>query len=245
LYNFTPFMLKKKGSTLKTVWLRLRSEHYTWLKPKADLTPEIAKAAMANASAKLDHLKGAGRSGLLSLLGVDAASSCSAGSRATGRAKAKGSAASLKSTQRFVQCKSPRATAKAKSRAPNCSVKAASSSRAKPQSAAVRAVGISIAASTTAGNGYSPACPHCGFEYGSARHLWQDCPRFEVARRQLGHEYDVHHDWWQRQPRVTSKSGWITMAAHADVKKRALLQIMSCRLALQIYATVDTDAYQG
>jgi hypothetical protein len=88
--------------------------------------------------------------------------------------------------------------------------------------------------------GFSAACPWCDHPRASARHLWQECPRFEVMRRQLSLEYGIHPGWWQRQPRVTSKSGWITEAAHEDPARRPVLQLMSCRLALKVVAAVHS-----
>mmetsp|Transcript_65060 Transcript_65060/g.212038 ORF Transcript_65060/g.212038 Transcript_65060/m.212038 type:complete len:305 (-) Transcript_65060:172-1086(-) len=53
-------------------------------------------------------------------------------------------------------------------------------------------------------------CLFCDCVRASARHLWAECPRFNVQRQSLELEYDFHRSWWGAQPRCTSKSGWIT-----------------------------------
>ena len=57
-------------------------------------------------------------------------------------------------------------------------------------------------------------CPHCGQKQASARHFWADCPHFAELRDQLQREYSIAPSWWGAQPRVTSKTGWITLDAH-------------------------------
>lgn len=47
----------------------------------------------------------------------------------------------------------------------------------------------------------------------SARHLWADCPRFASRRAELAAAWGLDGIWWERQPRVTAKSGWITLGA--------------------------------
>ena len=86
--------------------------------------------------------------------------------------------------------------------------------------------------------GYSPTCKFCGHDLASARHLWQECPRFDALRGELSLEHHVHPSWWQQQPRVTSKSGWITTTAHEEPRMRPGLQIMACKLAIRVVEAV-------
>ena len=78
-------------------------------------------------------------------------------------------------------------------------------------------------------------CPFgCGHAQASARHFWAECPRFAGRRYELGRQLRVAPAWWGAQPRVTSKSGWITKAAGGSVRRRADLQVMACRLGIDI-----------
>ena len=79
-----------------------------------------------------------------------------------------------------------------------------------------------------------PTCIFCGAHLGSLRHLWQDCPRWTTERTALALELGVALRWWADQPRVTSKSGWITFGAADTTKARAGLQIMTCRLGILV-----------
>ena len=73
-----------------------------------------------------------------------------------------------------------------------------------------------------------------GHTQASARHFWAECPRFAGRRLGLGKELRVAPSWWGAQPRVTSKSGWITKAAGGSVRRRAEMQVMACRLGVAI-----------
>jgi hypothetical protein len=77
-------------------------------------------------------------------------------------------------------------------------------------------------------------CPFCSFELASARHWWAECPHFGEARRALEQEYRIMHGWWAAQPRCTAKSGWITVDAAADRRRRVDMQLAACRLGLTV-----------
>ena len=78
------------------------------------------------------------------------------------------------------------------------------------------------------------ACPHCGAAGASARHFFVECGRYAAMRAQLAEEYSLDPGWWAAQPRVTSKTGWITYAAAATPEGRSAAQIAACRLGLRI-----------
>ena len=82
--------------------------------------------------------------------------------------------------------------------------------------------------------GCLPVCIFCGARLGSLRHLWQDCPRWARERAALALDFDVPLRWWTDQPRVTSKSGWITFGAADTTHQRAKLQVMTCRLGILV-----------
>ena len=83
--------------------------------------------------------------------------------------------------------------------------------------------------------GSLPTCIFYDARLGSLRHLWQDCPRWTTERTALALEFGVAlRWWWADQPRVTSKSGWITFGAADTTKARAGLQIMTCRLGILV-----------
>jgi hypothetical protein len=77
-------------------------------------------------------------------------------------------------------------------------------------------------------------CLFCGAEAASARHLWTVCAHFAAARRGLEREFQIEPRWWLAQPRVTAKSGWVTLEAGGDTRRRAQLQVVACRLGILI-----------
>ena len=83
-------------------------------------------------------------------------------------------------------------------------------------------------------------CPWCNECFASLRHFAADCPRFDALRAELLRRHRVHVPltWYAAQPRISLKSGWVTLDAHDDAKHRALLQVVLCDLGLAIM-----DAY--
>ena len=77
-------------------------------------------------------------------------------------------------------------------------------------------------------------CPFCGADLPSVRHFWVECPHFQPTRLALEAAYAIPPTWWACQPRVTSKSGWITIDAAPTLARRATLQVASCRLGMAI-----------
>ena len=84
-------------------------------------------------------------------------------------------------------------------------------------------------------------CPWCGAQKPSARHMFAECPRFSAIREELQLEYCVQADWWALQPAVTSKTGWITFAAHPCAKTRGLMQVAACRLGVAMVGACERD----
>ena len=80
-------------------------------------------------------------------------------------------------------------------------------------------------------------CEFCRKAFPSLRHFWQECPRFQAERNRLCAKHGVTNEWFLRQPRCTSKSGWITMTAAAIVELRAAWQIAACELGLCMLQT--------
>jgi hypothetical protein len=78
------------------------------------------------------------------------------------------------------------------------------------------------------------ACGWCGAEWASARHLWAECPHLAPQRRRIEEIAGLPPEWWNLQPRVTSKSGWITTVAANTVKQRAWCQVAACEMALVV-----------
>ena len=78
-----------------------------------------------------------------------------------------------------------------------------------------------------------------GHAAASARHYFSECPLFADLRRQLGREYSIPPAWWTIQPRITSKSGWITCSAGSNVLIRAQRQVAACRLGIEIAKISD------
>ena len=78
------------------------------------------------------------------------------------------------------------------------------------------------------------SCPHCEAPNASMRHFWASCPRYAAHRDALSREYRIPPAWYLAQPRCTSKSGWITFSAAGSERRRAELQVLSCKLAVHI-----------
>ena len=77
LYTFSPWKLKRKEPTM-TLWLRLKDEHYLWLKPVAPIDAECERAVLLTASKHLGPLSGAGRHRLLEAIGISTTTDSSA-----------------------------------------------------------------------------------------------------------------------------------------------------------------------
>ncbi|MDB4405311.1 hypothetical protein N9199_01985 [bacterium] len=73
-------------------------------------------------------------------------------------------------------------------------------------------------------------CRLCGHLLPSMRHLWQECIGFTTVRQKHGSDHKLQPDFFTSQPRVTSKSGWITYAAAPS----ATMQLAACQLGLCI-----------
>jgi hypothetical protein len=78
-------------------------------------------------------------------------------------------------------------------------------------------------------------CPLCGV-FASMRHLWAECPMYADARRRIGRKHQIPEAWWARQPRVTSKSGWITTDGGPTTWVRAQRQVAAAELAILIFS---------
>ena len=89
------------------------------------------------------------------------------------------------------------------------------------------------------------ACRWCSHPRASARHFWQECPRFNALRGELEVEHDVPKNWWRVQPSCTSKTGWITLSAAKEAAKRAEFQIAACRLGIAIARLSPPEGSEG
>jgi hypothetical protein len=85
-------------------------------------------------------------------------------------------------------------------------------------------------------------CSFCGCVDASARHYFEECPRFDADRRSIGFEFGIGAAWWRSQPRCTSKSGWVVVTAGRTVVRRATLQVAACSLGLRIVEVVPAAA---
>ena len=60
----------------------------------------------------------------------------------------------------------------------------------------------------------------CAAEPFQVQDLWAECKGTEAQRQELSREFEVPMSWWSKQPRITSKSGWITTRAAATLQRR-------------------------
>ena len=72
------------------------------------------------------------------------------------------------------------------------------------------------------------ACHYCEHPLCSMRHLVVECPRFAQKRLDVGFAAGL----LERLPRVTTKSGWVTMSAHDDPLRRSTILRDICKLAI-------------
>ena len=75
--------------------------------------------------------------------------------------------------------------------------------------------------------------PFCDRPHASMRHFCE-CPTFEPTRFEMKQQFAIPVGWFQAQPRVTEKSGWITFAAAPCRAKRAKLRAAACELGLEV-----------
>ena len=80
----------------------------------------------------------------------------------------------------------------------------------------------------------STRCPFCDRPQASMRHFWAECPAFEPTRQNLMRQFAIPVGWFQEQPRVTAKSGWVTFSASPCKAKRAKLQVAACELGMEV-----------
>lgn len=84
-------------------------------------------------------------------------------------------------------------------------------------------------------------CPWCGHPHASARHFWAECEKFNGARVDLDRRFQLEPGWWQLQPRVTSKTGWITKTASTDFQTRVRMQMAACQLGVAIMNAIAME----
>ena len=93
-------------------------------------------------------------------------------------------------------------------------------------------------ASGHGGDARTVPCPWCEAPGASGRHFFAECPRFEELRGQLGAEAapgaGLPPGWWGAQPRVTAKTGWITLDAAPGALRRGRLQLAVAKMGLEI-----------
>ena len=94
--------------------------------------------------------------------------------------------------------------------------------------------GGAIHTPTRGGCKHDPSCPFCNAQLGSMRHFWALCPKFNAKRDFLEGFFQIPAGWWELQPRVTSKSGWVVLSAADSTVQRAKCQIAACELAFEI-----------
>ena len=79
------------------------------------------------------------------------------------------------------------------------------------------------------------------------RHFVSECAHFKKDRKEIEKNAQLKPTWWAGLPRVTSKSGWICLDAHANANRRSELQVAVCKMALIVMRDtgVKSDRYQG
>jgi hypothetical protein len=88
-------------------------------------------------------------------------------------------------------------------------------------------------------------CPWCGADYASMRHFFVDCEHFDQFRADLQLAYSIPANWWALQPRVTSKTGWITLGADASAARRTKLQVPVAKLGVYIMEQLEPFVSRG
>ena len=79
------------------------------------------------------------------------------------------------------------------------------------------------------------------------RHHITECAHFKTDRTQIGNHAQLKPTWWATLPRVTAKSGWICLDAHACPQRRSEMQVAVSRMALIVLRDtgVKPDRYKG
>ena len=83
-------------------------------------------------------------------------------------------------------------------------------------------------------------CPYCPAELCSIRHLATECPILADQRANILRTHHTTQHWLSNQPRISTKSGWITANAHSNGTRRADLQVCLCKLGIAVLALGDT-----
>ena len=92
-----------------------------------------------------------------------------------------------------------------------------------------------VSTQTRKSGGAEDICAFCGKRViPSMRHLVVECEHFSAYRRKLSRIYAIPNGWWEGQPRVLVKSGWITFGAHPQLLRRAELQVAVCSMGLEV-----------
>ena len=72
-----------------------------------------------------------------------------------------------------------------------------------------------------------------------------ECPEHAPVRERLSTQFAIPAGWWLQQPRVLSKSGWITQDAGISHAQRVQRQIAACALGIAIAKMGDLVAEDG
>ena len=67
-----------------------------------------------------------------------------------------------------------------------------------------------------------------------ARHLWAECSSLQGLRLSLQQQYSLPPAWWAAQPKITPKSGWVTLGSRPTFQGRVQAQIASCLLGVAV-----------
>jgi hypothetical protein len=73
----------------------------------------------------------------------------------------------------------------------------------------------------------------CGQAWGSARLLRAKCFQLAQDHAAIGTEHKLPRSLWTTEPRVTSKSGWITRTAGSPVARQATVQAAACEPGIE------------
>ena len=91
-------------------------------------------------------------------------------------------------------------------------------------------------------------CDLCGAKCPpSLRHYVTECAHFKTDRKVIEKNAQLKPTWWATLPRVTSKSGWICVDAHACPYRRSEMQVAVCQMALNVMrdSEVKSNRYKG